>query len=56
MICHKLTLHKALSLSDDDPHLKNYDLFEHDFQKFHPVLFFCVESKNDEFLKIRNPN
>lgn len=46
----------ALSLSDDDPHLKNYDLFEHDFQKFHPILFFCVESQNDEFLKIRKSN
>lgn len=25
-------------------------------KSFHPILFFCVESQNDEFLKIRNPN
>lgn len=25
-------------------------------KSFHPVLFFCVESKNDEFLKIRKSN
>lgn len=46
----------ALSLGDGDPHLKSYDPFEHDFQMFHSILFFCVESQNDEFLKIKNPN
>ena len=35
---------------------KNENNIAHCLKSFHPVLFFCVESKNDEFLKIRNPN
>ena len=41
----------VFSLKDEEPHLKSYDLFDYDFKRFHPVLFFCVESKNDEFLQ-----
>lgn len=39
------------SLNDEDPRFESDDPFGYILHKFHPVLFFCVKSQNDDFLK-----
>ena len=46
----------VFSLNDEDPLFDSNDPFGYILHKFHPVLFFCVESQNDDFLKIKYSN